>query len=103
MNNPLIQKIHQAEQKIRPYVLKTPLMGSVFFSAYTQAHVFFKLENEQHTGSFKIRGATNKVLSLTDEEKKRGVITASTGNHGQALAISYLTELSNVIHVTIKV
>jgi threonine dehydratase len=52
----------------------------------TGANVYFKLENLQHTGSFKLRGAMNKLLSLTDEEKRRGVVTASTGNHGAAFA-----------------
>lgn len=86
MNNKLVQQIQETEKRIRQYVLKTPLLESIYFSEYTKAYVYFKLESEQHTGSFKIRGATNKVLTLTSEEKKRGVITASTGNHGQALA-----------------
>src|SRR5882672_4209667 len=82
----LKEEIVKAENRIRPYILKTPLMESQYFSKLANAHIYFKLESEQYTGSFKFRGATNKVLSLTDEEKKKGVITASTGNHGQALA-----------------
>jgi threonine dehydratase len=86
MNDELLSGIKQAATRVRPYVLMTPLMESVYFSKLTGANVFFKLESEQTTGSFKLRGATNKVLSLTDEENQKGVITASTGNHGQALA-----------------
>ena len=86
MNNQLIQEIQEAEKRIRRYILKTPLLESLYISQVSKAHVFLKLESEQYTGSFKIRGATNKVILLTAEEKKRGVITASTGNHGQALA-----------------
>ncbi len=82
----LIKKIEEADKTIRPSVLKTPLMESLYFNEITGSQVFFKLESEQVTGSFKIRGATNKVRLLTEEEKQRGVITASTGNHGQALA-----------------
>lgn len=86
MSGQLVQKIQQAEKSIRPYVLKTPILESHYFSKCTGAHVYFKLESEQYTGSFKIRGAMNKILSLSIEEKQKGVVTASTGNHGQALA-----------------
>jgi threonine dehydratase len=75
-----------AEKTIRPYIRKTYLEYSPFYSRMTGAQVYFKLENLQHTGSFKLRGAMNKLLSLTDEEKRRGVVTASTGNHGAAFA-----------------
>jgi threonine dehydratase len=82
----LLEEIFKAEQRIRPYILKTPLMKSPYFSQLVNSNVYFKLESEQYTGSFKLRGAINKVLSLSEDEKKKGVITASTGNHGQALA-----------------
>jgi len=75
-----------AETVIRPYVRQTYLDYSPFYSRMTGAEVYFKLENLQHTGSFKLRGAMNKLLSLTAEEKGRGVVTASTGNHGAAFA-----------------
>ena len=75
-----------AEKAIRSYVRKTYLEHSPFYSQLTGARVYFKLENIQHTGSFKLRGAMNKLLSLSDEEKRRGVVTASTGNHGAAFA-----------------
>jgi len=79
-------EVISAEKTIRPYIRETYLEHSAFYSRMTGARVYFKLENLQHTGSFKLRGAMNKLLSLTDEEKGRGVVTASTGNHGAAFA-----------------
>jgi len=84
----ILQEIVKAELRIRPYILKTPLFHSQYLSVETHSNVYLKLESEQYTGSFKIRGATNKVLSFTEEEKRQGIITASTGNHGQALAMA---------------
>ena len=78
--------ILQAERRIRPFVRETWLERSPLGQ-----HIFVKLENLQHTGSFKVRGAMNKLLSLTDDEKARGVITASTGNHGAAVAYGLKT------------
>ncbi len=81
----LTQNIIAAEKRIRPYVKETPLELSLTLSdGATQ--VFLKLENLQHTGSFKLRGATNKLLSLSGTDKARGVVTASSGNHGAATA-----------------
>jgi threonine dehydratase len=77
-----------AEERIRPYVRETFLEHSPFFSRLAEANVFFKLENLQHTGSFKVRGATNKLLALPSEERTRGVVAASTGNHGSAVAFA---------------
>lgn len=79
-------EVKSAEKTIRPYIRETYLEYSPFYSRMTGARVHFKLENLQHTGSFKLRGAMNKLLSLTEEEKKLGVVTASTGNHGAAFA-----------------
>ena len=79
-------EVISAEKAIRPYIRETYLEYSPFYSRMTGARVYFKLENLQHTGSFKLRGAMNKLLSLTAEEKGRGVVTASTGNHGAAFA-----------------
>ena len=76
----------RAEQRIRPHVRETRAEPSPHFSRQTGAEVVFKLENLQHTGSFKIRGAMNRLLVLEPEERKRGVIAASTGNHGAAVA-----------------
>jgi len=75
-----------AEKRIRPYIRETILEYSPHFSKLTGAEVHFKLENLQHTGSFKLRGAMNKILSLTRARRERGVVTASTGNHGAAIA-----------------
>ncbi|MBW2479264.1 MAG: threonine/serine dehydratase [Deltaproteobacteria bacterium] len=75
-----------AERAIRPYVRETYLEYSPFYSRMTGAQVYCKLENLQYTGSFKLRGAMNKLLSLTAEERRQGVVTASTGNHGAAFA-----------------
>src|SRR5574341_533795 len=72
----------QAEQQIRPYIRETPLEHSLALSQMGQSNVFLKLENLQHTGSFKLRGAMNKLLNLTPEQLQRGVVAASTGNHG---------------------
>ena len=82
----LLQQILTAESRIRPFVLETPLIPSPALSERARANVFLKLENRQHTGSFKLRGATNKLLSLTNEERARGVVTASSGNHALAVA-----------------
>jgi threonine dehydratase len=76
----------RAEQRIRTYVRETRAEPSPHFSRLTAAEVVFKLENLQHTGSFKIRGAMNRLLVLEPEERERGVIAASTGNHGAAVA-----------------
>ena len=75
-----------AESRIRPYVRETPLERSHHLSQAGNGNVFLKLENLQHTGSFKLRGATNKVLSLSPAELKGGVVAASTGNHGMAVS-----------------
>ena len=84
----IVQETLAAEKRIRPYIRETILEYSLFYTRLIGANVYFKLENLQHTGSFKLRGAMNKLLSLTDEERKRGVVTASTGNHGAAFAFS---------------
>lgn len=80
------EEVLQAEQRIRSHVRETPLDYSLALSQQYHAEVWLKLENLQHTGSFKVRGAMNKLLSLTPEEQARGVVTASTGNHGAATA-----------------
>jgi len=76
----------EAEQRIRQYIRETPLEYSPYLSQVGKGDVFLKLENIQLTGSFKLRGATNKILSLSPEEIKRGIVTASSGNHGSAIA-----------------
>lgn len=79
------QAVLAAQNRISGYIRKTDLEYSPAFSAETGAEVYLKLEMLQHTGSFKLRGAVNKLLSLTEAEMAQGVITASTGNHGAAV------------------
>jgi threonine dehydratase len=88
----LAEEIEKAAQRIGPHVLRTPLFHSVYLGELNNGDVYLKLESEQYTGSFKARGALNKVLSLSPEHKANGLLTASSGNHAQgfarALAIS---------------
>ena len=83
-----IQLIKEAAERIRGRVHRTPVITSRSFNEATGKEVFFKCENLQRAGAFKIRGATNKILSLTDEEKNRGVAAFSSGNHAQAVALA---------------
>lgn len=76
----------QAERVIRSYVRETPLEYSLHLSTVLQCQVYLKLENMQHTGSFKVRGAMNKLLSLSAQQRARGIVAASSGNHGIAVA-----------------
>ena len=75
-----------AANRIGDYVRETPLEHSPYFSEVCGANVWLKLENQQLTGSFKLRGAVNKLLSLDDAQRARGCVTASSGNHGAAVA-----------------
>jgi threonine dehydratase len=75
-----------AANRIAPYIRETPLDFSPYFSELTGAKVFLKLENLQLTGSFKLRGAFNKLLSMQAEERAAGCVAASSGNHGAAVA-----------------
>src|SRR5512147_1990445 len=76
----------QAEQRIRPFIHETPLEPALVLSQMGQSQVYLKLENLQPTGSFKLRGAMNKLLNLTPEQRVQGIVTASSGNHGAATA-----------------
>ena len=82
------KEVQLAEKRIRLHIRETILEHSLYLSQHGNANVYCKLENLQFTGSFKTRGAMNKVLSLTPEEQRHGVVTASTGNHGAAVAFS---------------
>jgi threonine dehydratase len=77
-----------AANRIAPLIRETPLDRSPFFSDLTGANVFLKLENLQFTGSFKLRGAFNKLLSLTPQQRAAGCVAASSGNHGAAVAFA---------------
>jgi threonine dehydratase len=84
---PTLHDAYQAQARIKPLICQTPLIASGDLAGKTgAARIHLKLECLQNTGSFKVRGAANKILSLSDEEKKNGVITFSTGNHGKAVA-----------------
>jgi threonine dehydratase len=78
--------IVEAHERIRPRIHRTPVLTSQSLNKLTGAGLFFKCENLQKTGSFKIRGATNAVFSLSDDEARRGVVTHSSGNHAAAVA-----------------
>ncbi|MER9275644.1 pyridoxal-phosphate dependent enzyme, partial [Mesorhizobium sp. M0643] len=78
--------IKRASERIAPHIIRTPLAESAALSDLSGTQVYMKLEHHQLTGSFKLRGATNAVLQLSRHERERGVIAASTGNHGRALA-----------------
>ncbi|MGT3163837.1 threonine/serine dehydratase [Yersinia enterocolitica] len=86
--NTLFDAIKEAHQALRPQVRVTPLEYSPLLSQHSGCEIYLKCEHLQHTGSFKFRGASNKLRLLTNEQRQRGVITASTGNHGQAMALA---------------
>ncbi|MDZ7393901.1 MAG: threonine/serine dehydratase [candidate division KSB1 bacterium] len=86
----LRQLVGMAARRIRPLVRVTPLEYSAWLSDMLGCNVFLKLENMQITGSFKARGAASKLLSLRQDQRRNGVVTASTGNH--ALAVAHMAE-----------
>src|SRR5690242_18410253 len=79
------QNVLTAADRIQSVIRTTPTDASLALSELSGCHVWLKLEHLQHTGSFKLRGAANKLLSLSAAERARGVITASNGNHGIAV------------------
>lgn len=91
MTLPSFADVRDAAARIAPYARITPVMRSDLIDARTGASVWFKCENLQRGGAFKFRGATNAVWSLTDEEAANGVVTHSSGNHGNALAMAART------------
>ena len=80
-----LRDIYSARKRIEKYVRKTPLEYSHFLSDLSGGEIWLKLENQQYTGSFKARGAMNKLIQLSPEEKARGIVTASSGNHAQGV------------------
>ena len=90
----IFEGIKKAKERTSTLELQTPLIKSRYLSDITSANVYLKLENFQITGSFKIRGAFNKLVELGSEKTQNGVITASAGNHGQGVA--YAAKLMNV-------
>jgi len=97
-----LQTIEKARKDTAALIKQTPLVRSEFFSKLSSAEVFLKLENLQITKSFKPRGAVNKLLHLKAEEVDRGIITASAGNHGQAVAYA-AQKLSLPVRVVVPV
>ena len=82
------RSVADAAERISPLIRRTPTERSEALSTLAGREVFLKLENLQHTGAFKIRGALNALLPLPDAARERGVITASAGNHGQGVAFA---------------
>lgn len=87
MTRVTLKDVQEARETIKDIVKTTDLLESVKLSEKTGANVYYKCENLQKTGSFKVRGACNKIASLTDEEKANGVIASSAGNHAQGVAL----------------
>ncbi|CAN7663523.1 threonine/serine dehydratase [Caballeronia sp. LjRoot31] len=86
--NDLFQRIEEAHRAIRPQVSVTPLAFSPMLSKVTGCDVYLKCEHLQHTGSFKFRGASNKLRLLDADARRNGVLTVSSGNHGQGVALA---------------
>lgn len=83
-----VNMIHEARERINSRIHRTPVITSRQFDKVAGKEVFFKCENFQRAGAFKFRGATNKIQSLTDAEKKKGIVAFSSGNHAQAVALA---------------
>ena len=96
-----VQEILQAQRTIRPYLFRTPLRDAFLLSERVGAAVFLKLENWQITGSFKLRGALNRMARLTEAERARGIVTASAGNH--ALGVGHAARALDISPATIFV
>ena len=74
--------------RIKPFIHNTPVLTSNYINEFTEAEVYFKCENFQKMGAFKMRGAANAILKLSDEQKSNGVVTHSSGNHAQAISLA---------------
>lgn len=85
MDKTTLQKVHHL---IKPYIHRTPVLTSRLLNTICEAEVFFKCENFQKTGAFKMRGGVNAILNLTHEQKSKGVVTHSSGNFAQALSLA---------------
>ncbi len=88
MNLPSLSDIQSAHSRIKPFIHQTPVLTSQQLNKLFGCEMFFKCENFQKVGAFKFRGATNAILTLSDEEKMRGVVTHSSGNHAAALSLA---------------
>ena len=83
-----IKEIQKAHKRIIPFIHRTPVFTNKSLNQESGADLYFKCENFQKAGSFKIRGATNAIMLLSDEDLSKGIVTASSGNHGAALAMA---------------
>ena len=98
MNAITLDDVRAAARRLKGHIHRTPVITSRSFDEASGQRVFFKCENLQRAGAFKIRGALNKLLTLTDEERKRGVVGFSSGNHAQGVALAAtLTGASAII------
>lgn len=97
---PTIDQIQSAAARIAPYAIVTPVLRSAALDALGGAELYFKCENLQRGGAFKFRGACNAVWALTDEQAAHGVVTHSSGNHGNALALAAATR-GIVAHIVV--
>ena len=82
------QDLIDSHNRIKPFIHDTPVLTSNYVNEITGAEVYFKCENFQKMGAFKMRGAANAILKLTDEQKNNGVVTHSSGNHAQAISLA---------------
>lgn len=82
------QDLIDSHNRIKPFIHDTPVLTSNYVNEITGAEVYFKCENFQKMGAFKMRGAANAILRLTDEQKNNGVVTHSSGNHAQAISLA---------------
>ena len=94
-----LEKFEEASEIVKKVTLETKLVYSEYFSAQTGNKVYFKPENMQYTGAYKVRGAYYKISTMTKEEEERGLITASAGNHAQGVA--YAAKLAGVKAVVV--
>ena len=86
MNIPTYNDVETAQERIKPYIHKTPVLRSIYLNKISGAELYFKCENFQKAGAFKARGASNAVFGLSNEVALKGVVTHSSGNHGLSLA-----------------
>ena len=99
--NPSYDEIVNANSLRGDVIRKTPLIHSPTFSDLTNSEIYLKEEFRQKTGSFKIRGAYYKIKSLSQDEKKFGVVAASAGNHAQGVALASSLETVSYTHLTL--
>ena len=83
-----LRVIQEAHKRIKPYIHRTPVLSSSSINQLIEAQLYFKCENFQKVGAFKMRGATNAIMAYSIEDRKNGFVTHSSGNHAQAVALA---------------